>query len=183
MRLFGLLNMQGIAGLAAAVALAVMLLVQKGEARHWRNQSGQFEQLYHAEQAAFARTVADYRSAAQAARAADRAAADRVRAEQRAINERIVHEYEIRLAAARDRARGVQRATAAAAADSCTGRGAAVPRLPASACATDQAARDDRLPSPDALVATEQAIQLDQLIRWVKRQAEVDPNAPATGPR
>ena len=40
-----LLNIQGIAGLAAALVLGVMLLVQKGETRHWRRQSAQFEQL------------------------------------------------------------------------------------------------------------------------------------------
>jgi hypothetical protein len=32
----------------------------------------------------------------------------------------------------------------------------------------------DRLPHSDALTATEQAIQLDELIAWVKRQAAVD---------
>lgn len=183
MRLLGLLNMQGIAGLAGALALAVMLLVQKGETRHWRNQSGQFEQLYRAEQAAFARTVADYRAAAEAARAADRAAADRVRAEQQAINERTVHDYQTRLAAARDRARRLQLAAAAAPADPCGGRTAPVPGLSAAACGADQAAAQDRLPAGDALVATEQAIQLDELVRWVKRQAAVDPNAPASAAR
>ena len=70
-----LLNIQGIAGIAAALALLAMLLVQKIETRHWRKQSGEFEQLYHAEQNAFVRTVADYRAAAAAARAADLAAA------------------------------------------------------------------------------------------------------------
>lgn len=51
------LNGQGIAGLAASLALAVLLLVQKGDTRHWRKQSSQFEQLYRAEQTAFAGTV------------------------------------------------------------------------------------------------------------------------------
>ncbi len=31
-----LLNVQGIAGLAAAVALTLLLLLQKGETRHWK---------------------------------------------------------------------------------------------------------------------------------------------------
>jgi hypothetical protein len=34
----------------------------------------------------------------------------------------------------------------------------------------------DRLPSQDALTATEQAIQLDELIKWVRKQAAVDNN-------
>src|ERR1043165_791012 len=98
------LNLQGIACIAAALALLSLLVVQKVETRHWRKQSGQFEQLYHAEQAASAETVANYRAAAAAARAADLAAAERVRSEQRAINERIADDYQTRLAAARDRA-------------------------------------------------------------------------------
>ena len=69
-----LLNIQGIAGLAVAVCLALLLVIQKGDTRHWRKQSGQFEQLYRAEQSAFAGTVANYRAAADAALAADRAA-------------------------------------------------------------------------------------------------------------
>jgi hypothetical protein len=173
-----LLNIQGLAGLAAALALGVMLLVQKGETRHWRRQSGQFEQLYRAEQTAFARTVANYRAAAEAARTADRAAAERVRGEQRAVNERTAHDYEIRLAAARDRARRLQRAAAPAAADPCAGRTAPVPGLSPAPCAAAESAGADRLPPDDALVATEQAIQLDALIGWVRRQASIDPNAP-----
>ena len=58
-----------------------------------------------------------------------------------------------------------------------------MPALPAPPCRADQAAGEDRLPSADALVATEQAIQLDELIRWVTRQAQVDPNAAAGAPR
>ena len=183
MRLLGLLNLQGLAGLAAALALGIMLLVQKGETRHWQKQSGQFEQLYRAEQSAFARTVADYRAAAAAARAADRAAAERVRAEQRAINERTIDGYQARLAAARARARRLQFADAPPPADPCAGRAAPMPGLSAAACDTDQAAGQDRLPARDALIATEQAIQLDALIDWVKRQARIDPNAEPAAPR
>jgi hypothetical protein len=173
-----LLNIQGLAGLAAALALGAMLLVQKGETRHWRKQSGQFEQLYRAEQTAFARTVANYRAAAEAARAADQAAAERVRAEQRAVNERTAYEYEIRLAAARDRARRLQRPAAAAAADPCRGRTTPVPGLPPAPCGAAETAGPDRLSPGDAVVATEQAIQLETLIGWVRRQARIDPNAP-----
>ena len=41
-----LLNAQGIAGLAASLCLALLLVLQKGETRHWKKQSSQFEQLY-----------------------------------------------------------------------------------------------------------------------------------------
>ena len=42
-----------------------------------------------------------------------------------------------------------------------------------------QAAGQDRLPQADALTATEQAIQLDELIKWVRKQAAVDNNPKA----
>jgi len=64
-----LLNIQGIAGIAAALALLSLLLAQKLETRHWRKQSGQYEQLYRAEQGASAQTVASYRAATEAAEA------------------------------------------------------------------------------------------------------------------
>jgi hypothetical protein len=51
-----------------------------------------------------------------------------------------------------------------------------MPGLPAAAGGPAQAAGDQRLPAGLALTATEQAIQLDELIKWVRRQAAVDPN-------
>lgn len=171
-----LLNFQGIAGIAASLALLAMLVAQKIDTRHWRKQSGQFEQLYRGEQAASAQTVANYRAAAEAARAADLAAAGRVRAEQNAINERIANDFQTRLDAARARAERLRIEAAAAAADSCGRGNPAVPGLPPAACGAAEAAGQVRLPAPDALIATEQAIQLDELIRWVERQRSVDPN-------
>lgn len=176
------LNLQGIAGIAVALALVSLLLFQKAETRHWRKQSGQFEQLYRGEQAASAQTVANYRAAAEAARAADLAAAGRVRAEQHAINERIANDYETRLAAARDRADRLRVAAGSPATDPC-GRGTSpVSSLPAAACGPAQTAGHDRLSSADALTATEQAVQLDELIRWVRAQAGVDPNRSVAQP-
>ena len=171
-----LLNIQGIAGLAASAGLALLLILAKVDARHWRKQSAQFAQLYHGEQAAFARTVADYRAAADAARAADRAAAERVAAEQGQINERTIDDYQARLAAVRDRAQRLQQRPAATA-DSCTGRSASVSGVAPAPCGIVEAAGENRLPPADALLATEQAIQLDELINWVRAQGSVDPNA------
>lgn len=171
--IFRLLGPQGIAGLAASLCLAILLVIQKGETRHWRKQSGQYEQLYRGEQAAFAATVANYRAAALAARAADLAAAERVRAEQRAINERTANDYEARLAGARARAGRLRVEAEPAAADPGRGGAAPVPGLSAPASGTAQGPAQDRLPADDALTATEQAIQLDELIKWVKEQAGV----------
>jgi hypothetical protein len=172
------LNLQGIAGIAAALVLVALLLSAKADTRHWRKQSGQFEQLYRAEQAALAKTVANYRAAAEAARAADAAAAARARAEQDAINERTIHDYEVRLAVVRDRAERLRSEAGRPATDPCGRAGPAVPALPAAACKPAQAASQDRLPDPERLIATEQAIQLDELIRWVRAQSAVDPNRP-----
>ena len=173
-----LLNPQGIAGIAISIALAFLLLIQKAETSHWKKQSGHFEQLYAREQATFAATVANYRAAADAARAADQANANRVAAEQRAINERTANDFEARLAAARAAAQRL-RLDAETAADPGPRGSTAVPSLPTPAGSADQGSHEDGLPQSDALTATEQAIQLDELIKWVKAQAKVDNNANA----
>jgi hypothetical protein len=178
-----LLNVQGIAGIIVSLCLATLLVIQKVETRHWKKQSSQFEQLYRAEQSAFATTVANYRAAADQARAEDKANAERVAAEQQAINERTTDDFKARIAAARAAAERLRlQPQAAAGRGSCAS--APVPRLSVAPGGPAEAARQDRLPpspstelgSGDALTATEQAIQLDELIKWVRRQAAVDPN-------
>ena len=192
-----LLNVQGIAGIAVSLCLAILLVIQKGETRHWKKQSGQFEQLYRNEQSVLATTVANYRGAADAARAADQANAERAAAEQRAINQRSENALESRLADARARAERLH-IQSEAAADSRGRADTAVPGLPAAAARPAQASGENGLPPAEALTATEQAIQLDELIKWVRQQhavrvdgmsgerpqaagaqAKVDNNAPA----
>jgi uncharacterized membrane protein YqiK len=176
MTYFRLLNIQSITGLVVSVCLALLLVIQKGETRHWKKQAGQLEQLYHDEQAAHAGTVANYRAAAEAARAADKAAAERVAAEQAAINQRSNHDLQTRLADARATAERL-RQLAQGPANSGSGPGARLSGLPAARGGPAQAAGQDGLPVSEALIATEQAIQLDELIKWVQRQHSVDPNA------
>jgi CRP-like cAMP-binding protein len=176
MMLFRLLNIQGIAGLAMSVALATLLVVQKGETRHWKKESGRFELLYRQQQSALATTVSNYRAAARQAQAADAANSRRVQADQRAINERTEHDFEARLAASRSLAQRLRRQSARAAADPRGGAGAPVPGVPAPAGGPAATAAQDRLPDADAELATEQAIQLDELIRWVQSQHSVEPN-------
>ena len=172
-----LLGPQGIAGLAASLCLALLLVLQKGETRHWRMQSGQYQQLHAAEQAKLAGTIANYRAAADAARAADRANAERVAAEQRAVNQRTQNDLEARLAAARAAAHRLRIEPQAAAAHSGRGGGAPVPRLSAAAGRPAEASGEDGFPDSGRLTATEQAIQLDELIKWVRAQSRVDPEA------
>jgi hypothetical protein len=176
MSLLRLLGIQGIAGIAVSLALGLLLIAQRVETRHWKAESGRFEQLYAGQRAALAGTIANYRAAADAARAADQANVARVASEQRAINERTSNDYEARLAAARLSARRLRVEAAAAPADPGAGGAASMPRLPAAAGGAPESAREDRLPQPDRLLATEQAIQLDELIKWVRKQAAVDPN-------
>ena len=45
---------------------------------------------------------------------------------------------------------------------------------PLAARAADGPASENRLPLDERLIATEQAIQLDELIKWVRAQAAVD---------
>jgi len=175
--LLRLLNIQGIAGIAAGLVLGVLLIIQRGETRHWQKQSGHFEQLYTQGQAALAGTIANYRAAAQQAEASDKANAERVAVEQRTINERTTNDFEARLAAARSLAQRLRRQAASAAANRGARSSAAVPGLSAAPGGPAQAALEDGLPHSDALTATEQAIQLDELIKWIRRQAAVDPNA------
>lgn len=175
-----LLNIQGIAGLAVGLTLAVFLAIQMGQARHWKNQSGKFEQLYAQEQSALATTTSNYRAAALEAEASDKANAERAAADQRAINERTDNDYQARLVAAHSLAQRLREQSAGAPADSGSGPGAPVPGLSASAGGPAQTAHRDGLPQSDALIATDQAIQLDELVKWVRAQAAVDPNG-ATG--
>ena len=168
-----ILNLQGIIGLAAALLLAVLLMVKVGEARHLRKQSARFELLYLAEQSAAARTVANYRAAAETARQADKQNAERVAADQRLISERTTNDLETRLADARARALRLQRAAGASPTAGGGGRAAPVPAARAAPGAPGGAAEKDGLSLADRLLATEQAIQLDELIRWVKGQAAV----------
>ena len=191
-----LLNSQGIAGIAASIALAVLLVIQRGQTSHWKNESNRYEQLYTADRAAFATTVANYRAAAATARAADQANAERVSAEQRVINERTVNDFEARLAAARAAAERLRLASAGTATNPGRGGAASMRGIPAPSGGPAQASREDGLPPSDALIATEQAIQFDELIKWgrqqhagrvdgrsgerpqaARTQASVDPNA------
>ena len=151
--------------------LLVALLVQ--DRNRWKAKTAHSAELLAAERGAHAATVAGYRAAAGRARMQDAANAVRVKAAQAAINQRSGHEYESRLAAARADAERLRRHQATAA-DPRFGRGQAVPGLSAATAGAHQGAGEDRLSDAERLIATEQAIQLDELIKWTKRQAEVE---------
>ena len=167
------LNIQGMVGIAAAALLSVLLLVKAGEVRHWRKQAEHFEHLYLAEQSASARTVANYRAAAEAARRADQANAERVAASQKIISERTNNDLEARLVDARARALRLHLQSRPAAAAGGARGAAPVPAARPAPGAAGGAAQENGFSLEDRLVATEQAIQLDELIKWVNAQAAV----------
>src|SRR5438067_8432183 len=125
-----LLGWQGVAGIGVALALSILLVIQKVETRHWKKESGSFEQLYRQEQSAFATTVANYHAAAEQARAADQANMARVTADQAAITERTANDYQVRIAAARAESQRL-RSGAQPTADSSARRNPPVSGLPA----------------------------------------------------
>lgn len=158
-------NYQALIGLGVAIVLGVLLGLQKAETRHWIKQSGQFETLYHEQQAALLKTQLNYIEAADQARQADAANVKRVQSEQAAINKEHSDELEARLADARARYDRLRNGTAAT---NSSGPGVSpVSSVPNASGQPDQAALEDQL------LATEQALQLDELIKWVKRQTNV----------
>jgi hypothetical protein len=165
------------AGAFLFTALALLLLVH--DRNHWKASAELRQQQLAQTKAAFDQTAAGYRAAAAQAQAADAANVARVEAEQSAINERTADEYQTRIAAARTDAQRLRDYKTASADPSGSG-GTSVPRLPAPASGTAQAANEDRFPDADALTATEQAIQLDELIKWLRQQHALDPNSPPT---
>lgn len=134
------------------------------------------------EKAAHQQSKRNYAVAQIAAQKLEEARLARVTAEQETITDDVTQDYRARLAAARDTAERLRHQLASAGAG--TGSAAAAVDLPGAGGATGGAAAsagDHRLPVAAGeldwrLTATEQAIQLDELINWVERQAAVDPN-------
>lgn len=174
MPVLAFLGWRGIVGVAGMLVLSLLLVVQKGETRHWHKQSDGFEKLYRTEHLAFGQTVLNWRAAAIAAAAIDKANVARVEADQSAINERSDHDFQARLAAARAVAQRV-RDDAARGTYPGSRNGAPVSSVSLAARVLDDPATKDRLSGGDALIATEQALQLDELIRWVQAQHQIKP--------
>lgn len=89
---------------------------------------------------------------------------------QAAISQEVSHDYQARIADVRAR---YERLLAQAKADPGRRRPADLPGLPTAIGGSDAAPPENRLPPADALIATEQAIQLDSLITEIERQAAI----------
>ena len=161
--------------LVIGIGCALLLALLVHDRNRWKAKTEDYAELLAGERAAHAATVANVRAAAEQARTADATNAARVKAEQAAIDERTKNEFEDRIAAVRAAA-GRLRPDSQAASAPGTGRTAPVPGLPATAGRTAEGADEDGFSRPDKLTATEQAIQLDELIKWVRAQAAVAPS-------
>jgi hypothetical protein len=179
------LGWRGLAGIGVALVLTAFLVAAKIDARHWQKQSGQFEELYRAEVTAHQQTIGNYRVAAEQARQADAANASRVVTEQKTNDQERSNALETRLADARATADRLRGQFAQATAHPGSGSAAPVPGVQPSPAGSAQGASKDGFSVDDRLTATEQAIQLDELIKWVRKQAGIDvngkPPAPAKG--
>lgn len=128
--------------------------------------------LHHADATGYARAMGQVAIATAKARKLDADHKASVEAAQQKITERTDHDYQVRLAAARATAERL-RHVAEARRDPGSGRSAPVPGVPDPAGVADGAAPQGGLSVDDALTATEQAIQLDELQKWIRGQTAV----------
>lgn len=141
--------------------LCLRLAMIDGDRDKWRTRTA-------AVQLAFDETVAGYRAAAIEAERIQQANLERVKSEQEAISNEVLSSYERRLADAR-------RLLAAAKTNPRRPAETGMPSVPAATGGVDEAT-GDVLSDTERLIAAEQAIQLDELINWVARQAMVAPD-------
>lgn len=172
-KILGSLDGRGWLELIATIAAAAALAHFGLDARHWRKQDGQDVKALQAEKAAFAKTVADYRTIATKQKAADAAMNAATVNQQQSINQEQSDEFQARLAAARARYDSLSRTPPA---NPRSGSGTTVPVIPAATSGLDAATGQDGLPTDDQYLCTAQSIQLDELIKWAKAQHNVDPN-------
>jgi hypothetical protein len=159
--------------LAIGLACVALLALLVHDRNRWKAKTEHYSQLLADERATHAATVANVRAAADQARRADAANAARVKAEQAAINERTENDFESRIAAARAAA-GRLRSAAETATVARNGGTAPVPGLSSAPKGPAEGAGENRFSAEERLIATEQAIQLDELIKWVRAQAGVE---------
>lgn len=161
--------------LVAAACAALLLALLVHDRNRWKGVATLRQEQLVAEKHAHSATVANYSAAAERARREDGENAARVKATQDAINERTADEFETRIAAARAAAERL-RLDSGPASDPGSSPASTVPVLSAAAQRAVEAAGEGGLSRSDRLLATEQAIQLDELIKWVRRQAAVPVN-------
>lgn len=153
----------GSVGILAAIAALVWLVNSRDS---WRDHA-------NASDAALATTVKNYRDAATQARKDDAANKVRVEAEQANINQRTANEYQVRIAAVRA---DYERLRAQAGTHPSGSPATSVSLVRPAPSGTPGPAAQDELSLDDRLLATEQAIQLDELIKAVVQHSAINVN-------
>lgn len=133
-------------------------------------------ELRMAERSSHQKTQDNFRLAMSEARVANLNNLLRVVQEQSKITEGITDEYQANLADVRRRADAIRLRFEAAAATGGNTGGQPMPGLSESARAADEATRKARLSLGDRLTATETALQLVALQKWVRGQSAVATN-------
>jgi hypothetical protein len=155
--------------IAGAIALRLHLVtVQRDDARAALVRERAAHALFAARVRARAEEVA--RRFAEHAR--------RVERDQGRISQEMSRDYQERIADVHRRAAALRLRTGTAGADPGRAGTAGMPALSGAATGPDAAAGDPRLPLEERVVATEQAIRLDALQRWVRAQAARRPPVP-----
>ena len=149
-------------GLSAVllVVIGVLWLLYGAEKRHSQK-----------EEAAYAQFVADVKAKTELARISDAANKARVERDQIQVTQEISSDYQNDLAALRRRYD--ERLRLNAKANPGSGRSPSVPGVPGAAVRPDETSGEAGLPLADALIASEQAVQLKALQEWVRGQASV----------
>jgi hypothetical protein len=150
------------------IGLGIALMLTRSTLANTKQDRDHWAGLFHQEKAAFAGTVANYRAAQKVAEDRDRAHAARVEADQRKVNQEKSHEYQARLDALRARFERVRHGEGGQADRGSAGT-AGVPGVPGSSERFDGAAA----PGDLQFNAEANAIQLEELQRWVREQAGI----------
>jgi hypothetical protein len=159
-----------IVGGLGCLILGFMLHQSQGQTRAANGRSAAWEALFHKEQSAFRETIANVRRATAQAKADDAAHALKVERDQTNRTQEVSSEYQARLADLRRRydALRMQPGPAKVGLGNSGGGGAApVPGLPEPAGGPDAAA------APDRFNAEANALQLEELQRWIREQQAV----------
>jgi hypothetical protein len=172
--LIKLINIQGWAGIIAATILATLLGLQIGKTHHEHTSAGAWEQKFNGEHSAFLQTIINYSHAVEQAREDDAANKARVEREAAAVSHERQTSYEARIADADARARRLQQQADAAAAHQGGSGAAPVPGVPGAAGGADGSPGEDGLSRDDRLIATKQAIRLDELQKWISGVLGID---------
>jgi hypothetical protein len=163
---------------ALVLALGLALLAKAGESRR----ADKWQARARAEIAAHKLTIAHVRAAAEKARADDAAHARRVERDQSKVSEEVSRDYQKDLADLRRRYDALRVRLGKTQANPGGTGSAPLPCLPGAAGGPDGAACQEGLPSEDALIASEIALRLEALQRWVTGQLGVERDKPHPKP-